>query len=180
VVAALAEVDPRAGGSGMIKRFLQHLFMGRWRVHHLFPDSAMQEITAAIKSSENTHRGEICFAVEASLSPVEIFQRRSGRDRAIDVFSQLRIWDTEENTGVLIYLLLADHDIEIIADRGIHRAVNASTWEEICKEMEAAFRAGLFSKGVVEGIKRITHVLATHFPSAGGGSNELPDKPVIL
>ena len=96
------------------------------------------------------------------------------------MFSQLRIWDTADNNGVLIYLLLADRDVEIVADRGIDAHVGAAGWETICKAMEAEFRAGNFAGGAIEGIDAVSRLLASHFPRHGGGKNELPDAPVVM
>jgi uncharacterized membrane protein len=97
------------------------------------------------------------------------------------VFSLLRIWDTEENCGALVYLLLADRDVEIIADRGIHRRVGDDAWSTVCRKMEAAFRNGRFAEGVEAGLAEIGALLAEHYPRDGGGeANELPDRPVVL
>ena len=101
-------------------------------------------------------------------------------DRAIEVFSQLRVWDTEHNNGVLIYLLLADRSVEIVADRGIHAKVDSDEWEKICGAMEADFKQENFKDGVVKGIQAIAKQLAEHFPTHSKGPNELPDKPVLL
>jgi uncharacterized membrane protein len=145
-----------------------------------FPPHTMRAIEAAIKESETTHFGEIRFAVEAALDPMALLQGRSARERALEVFSQLRVWDTERNNGVLIYLLLADRDVEIVADRGIHLDVGPQGWEVICREMEQAFRQGRFEQGVVEGIHAVSRHLVRYYPASGGNVNELPDKPVIL
>lgn len=163
-----------------IGRVLRHLSIGRWAVHRKFPSAAMKEIEDAVARSEKRHRGEIRFAVEAGLAPALVWNDMPARERAVDVFSRLRIWDTEENTGVLIYLLLADHDIEIIADRGINKAAGTAVWDKICTDMETAFRAGEFGPGVVRGIEAITAVLEQHFPWREGDENELSDKPVVL
>jgi uncharacterized membrane protein len=104
----------------------------------------------------------------------------SAREHALDVFSALKVWDTEHNNGVLIYLLLADRDVEIVADRGIHGRVGADGWEAICREMEGAFRAGNFESGVLQGIGRVSEFLQAHFPKDHDGANELPDRPVVL
>lgn len=140
----------------------------------------MRAIEAAIGESETTHSGEIRFAVEAALDPMALLQGRSARERAVEVFSQLRVWDTECNNGVLIYLLLADRDVEIVADRGIHRDVGQSGWEMICREMERAFRQGHFEQGVVEGVRAVAFHLVRHYPASGANENELPDRPVVL
>ena len=105
---------------------------------------------------------------------------RSARERAVEVFSHLRVWDTERNNGVLIYLLIADRRVEIVADRGIHRDVGPQGWEAICREMERSFRQGRFEQGVVEGIRAVASHLVRHYPASGANENELPDEPVIL
>ena len=143
----------------------------------------MLAIEQAIKESEATHLGEIRFVVEAALDGVPLFKGHSARARAIDVFSQLRIWDTAHNNGILIYLLLADRDVEIVADRGIHAKAGAGEWDKICHSMEVAFKHGNYEKGVIEGIQAITQHLMMHFPKSNDDSdnqNELSDKPVML
>jgi len=154
--------------------------MTRWRVNRAFPGDSLVAIDTAIKASEAAHRGEIRFAVEGALHIEPLLRGQTARERAIDVFSQLRIWDTESNNGVLIYLLLADRDVEIVADRGIHGKVGEQEWEGICRKMEVAFRQADFEGGVVRGIQEVTRHLVEHFPPIGGGPNELPDKPVVL
>ncbi len=149
-------------------------------VNRAFSGDTLSAIGKAIKASEATHHGEIRFVVEGALDIEPLFRGQAARERAIDVFSQLRIWDTERNNGVLIYLLLADRDVEIVADRGIDAKVGPEEWERICRAMEAAFRNGDFRGGVIGGIREVTRHLAAHFPAAGDDRNELPDKPVVL
>jgi uncharacterized membrane protein len=161
-------------------RFFRHLFTGPWRVSHFFPAAAMRNITAEIGRSEVTHTGEIRFAVEAGLHPFEILAGKSPRQRALELFATLRVWDTEQNNGVLVYLLLADHDVEIVADRGVNQRIGAQGWEAICREMEAAFRRGEFESGTLMGIRQIGKVLQAHFPADDTNKNELPDSPLVL
>lgn len=163
-----------------MKRIVRHLLATRWLVNRAFPGDTLTAIDGAIKASEGTHRGEIRFAVEGALHVEPLLRGQTARERAIDVFSQLRIWDTEHNNGVLIYLLLSDRNVEIVADRGIDAKVGAEEWERICRKMEAAFRRGDFKAGVVGGIQEVTRHLAEHFPPIGDDRNELPDKPVVL
>jgi hypothetical protein len=161
-------------------RILRHLFMPPWLVQRYFPRAAMARIERAISESEALHCGEIRFAVEAALDLSPLLHGQQARERALEVFSRLRVWDTEHNSGVLIYLLLADHDVEIVADRGINAKVGGAEWEGICRRMEAEFRAGRFEEGVLAGIREITPLLARHFPARTGNPNELPDQAVVL
>ncbi|MEK8090447.1 TPM domain-containing protein [Thermithiobacillus plumbiphilus] len=163
-----------------IRRIMHHLFMSPWRLKRAFPAPARQRIEAAIARAESTHRGQIRFAVEHALDLPLLLRDMSARERAIEVFSQLRVWDTAENNGVLIYLLLADHDVEILVDRGVSEKIPQNIWEAICHEMEAAFRAGQFEAGVLRGIERTGELLAEYFPPGKAGPNELPDAPVFL
>ena len=163
-----------------LKRIFRHLVMTRWQVNRVFPRRSLTAVEQAIKASEAAHVGEIRFVVEGALDGTPLFKGQSARERAIDVFSQLRIWDTEHNNGVLIYLLLADRDVEIVADRGIHAKVGSGEWETICRKMEAAFKKANYEGGVVSGIQAVTQHLVKHFPASGAGQNELPDKPVVL
>ncbi|MEW5944291.1 MAG: TPM domain-containing protein [Pseudomonadota bacterium] len=163
-----------------IGRLFRHLFSARWRVRRAFPARAMRAIEAEIRQCEAMHEGELRFAVEGELDFLTLLRNQSARERAIEVFSQLRVWDTGHNNGVLIYLLLADHDVEIIADRGIHAHVGDQGWEAICRDMERAFRQGRFEEGVIAGIRAVGAHLARHYPRRGEKANELPNAPVIL
>ena len=163
-----------------IKRIGKHLIEHRWRVRRIFPPKVLAAIERTIKATEATHSGQVRFVVEGALDGAPLFRGQSARERALDVFSHLRIWDTAHNNGVLIYLLLADRDVEIVADRGIDAKVGSANWEKICKAMETDFRAGDFEGGVVRGIEAVSKQLAAHFPRQGGGKNELPDAPVVI
>ena len=163
-----------------IRRIGRHLIEHRWRLRRLFPQATLARIEEAIKAGETTHSGQVRFVVEGALDGAPLFRNQKARERALDVFSQLRVWDTTHNNGVLIYLLLADHDFEIVADRGIDAKVGHAGWEKICREMEAGFRAGDFESGVIKGVEAVSRELAAHFPKAGGGANELPDAPVVM
>ena len=163
-----------------IKRIGKHLLEHHWRVRRVFPPEALAVVERAIKAGEGTHSGQVRFAVEGALDGKPLFRNQSARQRALDIFSQLRIWDTAHNNGVLIYLLLADRQVEIVADRGIDAKVGAAGWEGICKAMQADFKVGKFAGGVVKGIQAVSQQLAAHFPKHGTGPNELPDKPVVI
>ena len=163
-----------------IKRIGKHLLAHRWRERRIFPPQALARIEQAIKAGEAAHSGQVRFVVEGALDGAPLLRNQPARERALDVFSQLRIWDTAHNNGVLIYLLLADRDVEIVADRGIDAKVGADGWEKICREMETQFRAGNFEGGVIRGVEAVSRELAAHFPRSGGGPNELPDAPVVM
>jgi uncharacterized membrane protein len=163
-----------------IKRIGRHLLEHRWRVRRIFPPDVLADIEQAIKVGEATHSGQIRFVVEGALDGAPLFRDQPARERALDIFSQLRIWDTAHNNGVLIYLLLADRNVEIIADRGIDAKVGAAGWEKICVDMEADFKAGNFRSGVIKGVEAVSRQMAAHFPAHGTGPNELPDRPVVI
>jgi len=163
-----------------IIRFMHHLFSMPLSVKRHFSKSALQHIEQAIIEGEDRHMGEIRFVVEASLHPLDIIRTKTPRKRAIEVFTQLHVWDTEHNNGILIYLLLADRDVEIVADRGIHQFVGNPGWDKICHDMEVLFRRGEFEAGVLQGIAEVTDVLAVHFPVRGQNKNELPNQPIIM
>jgi uncharacterized membrane protein len=163
-----------------IKRIGKHLIEHNWRVRRIFTPKVLDDIEQAIKLTEATHSGQVRFVVEGALDGKPLFRDQPARERALDIFSQLRIWDTAHNNGVLIYLLLADRDVEILADRGIDALVGAAEWEKICRAMEAEFGKGNFEAGVLKGIEAVSRHLAKHFPKHGAGRNELPDAPVVL
>ena len=163
-----------------IRRIGKHLLEHRWRVRRNFPPEVLAAIERAIKAGEATHSGQVRFVVEGALDGKPLFRDQPARERALDIFSHLRIWDTAHNNGVLIYLLLADRDVEIIADRGIDAKVGSAGWEKICKAMETDFKAGNFAGGVIRGIEAVSRQLAAHFPAHRGDRNELPDAPVVM
>ena len=163
-----------------IKRIFKHLLMTDGRVGRAFPRGVLSEIEQMVKASEARHTGEIRFIVEGGLDGSPLFHGQSARERAIDLFSHLRVWDTEDNCGLLIYLLLADRAVEIIADRGIAAKVNANEWTKICRVMEMAFRQSDFARGAISGLQAVTDHLLEHFPADGRRANELPDQPVLL
>ena len=163
-----------------LKRLLRHLFMTHWRVKAAFPRRSLLAIEEAVRESHQAHIGQVRFAVEGALHSAALFKGMTARERAIDVFSQLRVWDTEHNNGVLIYVLLADRDVEIVADRGIDEKVSANEWEVICRAMEADFRRGRYHAGVVRGIEEVSELLKRHFPARRPPHEELPSCPVVL
>ncbi len=164
----------------MVKRLFKHMFFPPLLLKKHFTRPLIEEIETAIRDSETWHSGEIRFVVETALPFSALWKRKTARQAAVDVFGHLRVWDTEQNSGVLIYLLFADHDLEIVADRGIAAKVEQAEWDDIARHMELHYRAGDFRKGTLEGISRVTELLARHFPPGERNPNELSDKPVIL
>jgi uncharacterized membrane protein len=163
-----------------IRRIGKHLLEHRWRVRLIFPKPVLARIEQAIRKSEATHSGQIRFVVEGALDGKALFHDQPARERALDVFAHLRIWDTAHNNGVLIYLLLADRKVEIVADRGIDAKVGREGWQKICAAMESDFRRGDFEGGVIRGIEAVSRQLAAYFPPHPGDRNELPDAPVVM
>jgi uncharacterized membrane protein len=163
-------------------RWFRHLFSTRSDLHRAFPLPTLAAIEAAIRESELKHSGELRIAIEASLEPVHALQGKTPRARALEVFAALGVWDTEANNGVLIYFLLADRDVEIVADRGFNGRVSEAEWAAICEEMDARLRAGEFEAGALAGIRRVSDVVARHFPVRPGerNPNELPNQPTLL
>lgn len=164
----------------LVRRLLRHLFAPSAR--RLFPGASLQRIAAAIAAGEDRHRGQVCFAVEPALHPGRVFAGLQSRERALEAFAQLRVWDTQGNNGVLVYLLLADHCIEIVADRGLDGLVGAGQWHAICQAMEERLHAGAAEAAVIAGVATISDLLAAHFPRRAGDhdDNELPDLPRLL
>ena len=161
-------------------RLLKHLFASNSNTKKYFSKDVLMRIEQAIAQSEMTHSGQIRFIVETSLSPMALYHRQSARERAIEIFSLFQVWDTAENNGVLIYLLMADHDFEIIADRNIHVKAGQDYWVRVCKEMEILLKSQQFEEGVLLGIKQIHEVLRQHYPAEVITPNELPDQPIII
>ena len=163
-----------------LKRMLRHLFTTAWSVGKVFPAPALANIEAAIGASETAHSGQIRFAVQHSLDTREVMRGITARQRAIEVFGELGVWDTEHNNGVLIYFLLADRDFEIVGDRGIDARVGPEGWEAICRGMEGRIRDGEFESAVIWGVEAVGEHLRASFPRGGGPSGTLPDRPVVL
>ncbi|MEL1265589.1 TPM domain-containing protein [Pseudoxanthomonas putridarboris] len=161
-------------------RVFRHLFARSAR--RLFPEASLQHITEAIAEGERRHRGEVMFAVESDLPVSAVLSGVEPRERAHEVFVRLRTWDTEGNNGVLIYLLLADHRIEIVADRGLNGRVSDAQWREVCHLIEAGMREDRAEQAIIEGIHAVSDLLATHFPQLEGHADEdeLPNRPHLL
>ena len=162
-------------------RVFKHLLVPDWISRKGFSKGTAERIRRAIHESESRHLGEICFVAEGGLPLPFLFVKKPARARAEDLFTQLRVWDTEHNSGVLVYVQRVDRRIEIVADRGIAARVVQAEWDAICREMEGAFREGRFAEGALSAIERCTRLLAAHFPSHGERRpNELPDRPILL
>ena len=161
-------------------RIAKHLVIPDWWAHRVFPKHVLERISAAVHESEKTHRGELCFGIEGDLELSALLGGITTRQRAEDVFAQMRVWDTEENCGVLIYVQLLDHCIEIVADRGISAKVEQSEWNTICETMQAVFHCGGYEQGSLDAIKAITGLLQRHFPAGEENADELSNEPLRL
>jgi uncharacterized membrane protein len=165
----------------MLQRFFRHFVAGYWQVQRQFPLRVRQAIGRATEQAEALHNGEMRFVVEAALNPFQIMHGVTPRERALEVFSLLRIWDTEQNAGVLIYVLLGDHAVEIIADRGIQQRVQEEqAWPPILANLQQDFAAGRYEAGAVAEIHGVSRHLQKHFPLHGANPNELSNEPGLL
>lgn len=160
-------------------RIVKHWLTTRWQVGRAFNRATLFEIETAAQVCHAEHVGEVCFAIEGALHSGALLRGESPAERAIEVFSQLRVWDTEHNNGVLIYVLLADRAVEIVADRGVHARVGADEWEAICRAMEQAFRRGAYRDGAIEGIRAVAQHLARHYPPSASGRDQLAGARVV-
>ena len=172
----------RTGDTSRLGRFFRHRFWDEADVRRVLPATALARLSARVTQSELSHAGEIRLCVEASLPISYLWRGLTARQRALALFGKLRVWDTEHNNGVLIYLLLAEHAIEIVADRGLNRRVNAAQWQPIVDGLRQSLRGGQFEQGLMEAIRAVEALLAQHFPPEAGGvpRNELPDAVVVL
>ena len=162
-------------------RWIRHLLLDHLALKRAFPRATLDAIARAVGEQEKRHRGELRVAIEGGLPLQALVAGRTGRERAVEQFTRLRVWDTDDNAGVLVYLLLADRRVEIVADRGIHALVGDTAWETICGAMQQEFAVGRFEAGVLSGLASISDLLVTHFPAKEDGNpNELPDAPVVV
>ena len=162
-------------------RWIRHLFLDHLALMRAFPQPVLAAIERAVAGQEKRHRGELRVAIEGGLPVQALVAGRTARERALEQFTRLRVWDTEDNAGVLIYLLLADRRVEIVADRGIHARVGDIAWETICGAMQQEFAAGRYEQGVTIGLAAVSDLLQQHFPpKRGGNPNELPDAPIVV
>lgn len=163
-------------------RWFRHVSATNRALHRAFSPHALDAIELAVDASERHHRGEIRFAIEGSLEPGEVWHGKTPRERALEVFAALGVWDTSDNNGVLIYVLLADRDVEIVADRGFNGRVTPAEWSEVCKMMEREFQARRYLEGGVKGVEDVGRIIARHFPQLPGQRDEdqLPNRPALL
>jgi uncharacterized membrane protein len=163
-------------------RLWRHRWIDAADVRRALPPEALQRLGDRVAASERRHSGEVRICIEAGLPWSYIRRGASARERAITMFGKLRVWDTAHNNGVLIYLLMAEHAIEIVADRGIDAHVNAEEWAAMAKRMGSAFREGRFEDGITQALEEVSALLVAHFPLAEGEAdrNELPDEPVVM
>jgi len=160
------------------KRAFRHLFSTARALRRAFDAAGLQAIEQAIAASEAKHGGEIRVAIEANLSPYELLCGVTPREQAVRAFAELGVWDTQANNGVLIYVLWADHDVEIVADRGFNDRVAPEEWEQVCREMERLFAAGEAVGALIAGIAAVGELIARHYPAKDG--SELSNRPVLL
>jgi len=163
-------------------RIWRHRWTDEAAVRRVLPPDMLERLTRRVAASEHRHTGEIRICVEAGLPMSYLWRDAPARQRAVMLFGKLRVWDTQHNNGVLIYLLLAEHAIEIVADRGIDAHVDAAEWAAMAQRMGAAFREGRFEDGLTQALEEVSALLVAHFPAVPGerNSNELPDAPVLL
>jgi uncharacterized membrane protein len=152
--------------------------MSRWCMRRRFPESVLLAISDAVRASEQRHGGEIRVAIEADLPLRALLREITPRQRALEVFGLLGVWDTAARNGVLIYLCLADRDVEIVADRGLHGAVSDGEWAEVCTQLQRACAAGQYQQGVCAAIAAAGLLIGRQYPAAD--RNEQPDRPVLL
>ncbi len=162
-------------------RLLKHRFLDQSDARRALGKGALERLHARVRDSECGHSGEIRLCIEAGLPLSYLWRNATARERAVAMFGKLRVWDTEHNNGVLIYLLLAEHAIEIVADRGFAHRVPKGHWQRLVADMSWAFKARRFEAGLNEAIGTVQALLVQHFPLPEGADNhnELPDEPVV-
>lgn len=163
-----------------MRRAWRHWKSSAAEARRAFPDATLDAIAEAIDQGERTHRGEVRLIIEKALPLEAAWAGVTNRQRAVNLFADYGVWDTEDNCGVLIYVNLAEHKIDIVADRGIDRKIDAATWQAVCRTMTEGFRQGRFHDATLAAIGQVNELLRQHFPSGGDRPNELPDRPVML
>jgi uncharacterized membrane protein len=145
-----------------------------------FPSHVLTAVEDAIEASETRHRAEIRVAIEVALDLRTLWRVRTPRERALEVFGELGVWNTIERNGVLIYVLVAERDVEIVADAGFCGRVNDQEWREVCALIEREFAARRWRDGVLRGIAAVSSVLEREFPASGANRNEQANRPSVL
>jgi len=161
-------------------RAWRHLTSSSAEAKRAFPETTLTAIGEAITAGEQTHRGEVRLIVEKGLSFDDAWDGVTNRQRALALFADYGVWDTEDNCGVLIYINLAEHKVDIVADRGIDRKIDSATWQAVCRTMTEGFRKGQFHEATLAAVEGVNALLREHFPANGARPNELPDQPLML
>lgn len=162
------------------QRLFAHLRATRKQARTLFPAVTLQALQGCIAAGEKQHRAEIRVIVEAALPLTAIWRGESARARAHELFSHYRIWDTEENCGILVYINVADHKVEILPDRGVGKALKREDWHTVCQTMTRGFAAGNYHDSLLQAMTQLNHLLTQHFPDQSGHKNQLSDRPLML
>jgi len=164
-----------------LARIWRHLWLDDADLRRAIPQELADRLTRRVAASEQRHTGEVRIHVEPALPLSYLWRGATPRERAVTIFGKLRVWDTEQNNGVLIYLLLAEHAIEVVADRGLAGKVPHEAWQGIVQRMGTAFHDGRFEDGLTQALAEVSALLVEHFPAAPGAANpnELPDQPVL-
>lgn len=163
-----------------LARFWRHVLMSPLVARRYFPPETLDAIQREIEAHERRHRGEVAFVVEAELETAQLWAGMQSRDRAREVFAAQGVWNTAENNGVLIYVLLADRKVEIVVDRGVDAKVTPEAWVAIVRTMDEHFATRHFLEGALAGVRGVSEVLEKHFPAREGDRNELPDRPILM
>lgn len=163
-----------------LKRILRHWHLSPWQVRCRFDRATLAAIQQATVASEQRHRGELRCVIEGRLSLLQLLRGLTARARAAQLFDQLEVGHTEEHSGILIYVLLAERRVEIVADRGITALVAQEKWDALCARMTQQFAAGRYQEGALAGIEGATRLLSDHFPARANNPNELDDAPLFL
>ncbi|HEY2629784.1 MAG TPA: TPM domain-containing protein [Usitatibacter sp.] len=163
-----------------LTRFLRHTLMHPVKAARAFPSATLDALQREVAAQEEAHRGEICVVIEAELTSTQLWHDVDSRQRARELFASRGVWNTDENNGVLIYVLLAEKRVEIVADRGITSRVDPNEWQVICREMERLFADGRFEEGGIAGVRGVAQLLEKEYPGHGAKRNELPDRPELI
>jgi uncharacterized membrane protein len=163
-----------------IARLFRHALETRWALRRRFPADVLDRIEKAVHDAEKRHRGEVRIVIETDLDAWSILAGRPSRDRALELFATYGVWDTEENNGVLLYVLFADRELHVVADRGYRGRVEQAEWDAACALVAEQFRAGEWERGVTGAVERISAIVERSFPWREGDRNELPNRPKLI